>query len=603
MNYIFRSILLLLCVCQFPVNGCGVAFVKLRKPITYFAENYQNPFWGMQKMHLLLEKQHNRGQDGAGIAVMKQEMKPGEGFLERVRYTKPNAIEKVFDYATTDCKVLSSDQNCDYALKKTHRFLGDAYLGHLRYATHSSENESLCQPFLRMHNVMSKCFAIAGNFNMTNTSQLFDDLVYLGLCPTDNSDTQTILEHLAFYLDYNYEHNNARTIDIAKVLRNASQNWDGGYVFACMLGNGDAFLCRDPAGIRTVFWYRDDEVFAAASERAALLGAFSAKPSDIQELKPGHLMIVTRDGDIKEECFAEPLNQRPCSFERIYFSRANDPDIYQERKQLGALLAKRIYDEVNGDLDNAVVTYVPNTGETAFIGLVQELEQLGQKPIRAELLVHKNQKLRTFITGDNARKELVEHIYDVTKGVVKPTDTLVVLDDSIVRGTTLRHSIMKQLMNLQPKRIIFVSSSPIILYPDCYGIDMSQLGRFIGFQAAQELNKERGEEHLLQTIYENCLQQKSLPFNEMKNCVADLYSSFSQKELEQKIASIVRSNMVDWDGELTIIYQSVDNLHKALPQHQGDWVFTGNYPTPGGYKVLNNSYIQWYEGNSELRAY
>lgn len=604
-------------------HECGLALVRLRKPLSYYQEKYNDSGWGARKVCALIEEQRNRGQDGAGLAVMKFDMSPGEPYLYRTRNAESNAVDMLLDTVFTD--IADIDQwNDAGTLKRTVEFLGEIYLGHVRYGTHSNNSVRCCQPYVCKNSVASKTFALAGNFNMSNSRELCEHLVTYGLAPTSESDTQVILELISYCLKQEHirlatrfetVHGKeladliAQEIDIVRVLNNASTSWDGGYVFAGILGNGDSFVCRDPAGIRPGYIYINDEVIAAASERTALVNAFSVDPSHIQELQPAHVLVIKKDGSYKQDQFTQPLPLRPCSFERIYFSRSNDPAIYAERKTLGKNLAPRILQELGNDIEHAIFTYIPNSSETAFIGLVEELNRLvyeqginrKQHAVRVEKLVHKNQRLRTFIANDTNRRNLVARLYTMTKGIVKPTDTLVVLDDSIVRGTTLRESIIRELILLNPKRIIFISSAPPVMYPDCYGIDMSQLGRFIAFQAALELLKECGNESLLEELYTQCMSQKDLHPCQMINYVQELYKNFTLEEISAKIAQIITPTS-EWAKKITIIYQTIDGLHTAMPDYSGDWYFTGNYPTPGGYKVLNTSYLQWYQG-LDRRAY
>lgn len=632
-------------------HECGLAVVRLRQPLSYYRQRYGDPTWGLKRLYLLMEKQHNRGQDGAGVAVVKFDMPPGEEYLHRARSEKHNAIERVFDEVMADVRALSDhelDTLPESELKSRCEYLGELYLGHLRYGTYSGHSKAFCHPFVRKNNTASRNLAIAGNFNMTNSRELFQRLVEFGLNPVGDSDTQVILERLGFCLDREHDYlestigpesfRNLRgreladavsnELNIRRILTKASEDWDGGYVFAGLLGNGDAFVCRDPAGIRPGFFYMDDEVVAVASERVAIATVFDIPPEKIEPIKPGHVLVIKRHGIPRQEPFHDPLPLRQCTFERIYFSRGNDPDIYEERKSLGRNLAQRLYDALGQSLDDAVFSYIPNTAEPAYVGLTEEIdhinrarrvEQLWQRiqqgdvtrddlagvlngRPRTEKVAHKDQRLRTFITHDAARRSLVRHVYDITRGVVKPDDTLVVVDDSIVRGTTLRESIITMLSRLNPRRILIVSSAPPIMYPDCYGIDMSQLGRFIAFEAAVALLRERGDESILDQVQERCLAQAEKPADKHVNHVAEIYDRFSLDELSAKIAQLVRPPEIPWRGEIEIIYQTIEGLLAAMPAHTGDWYFTGRYPTPGGYKVLNTAYLNW-RRQSEVRAY
>jgi amidophosphoribosyltransferase len=633
-------------------HECGLAFVRLRKPLSWFQSERQDPLWGLRKLYLLMEKQHNRGQDGAGVACVKFDMPPGDAFLERERTAKRNPIERLFDEALAPAAELDDGELNTLPpaeLKRRFRMLGEVLLGHLRYGTHSGRSSSMCHPYLRRSNSESRSIAMAGNFNLTNSNQLFAKLVEYGLHPVGDSDTGVVLEKIGYFLDREHTHLEStmgegsfmnlqgatlaaevsRQLDVARILRRATAEFDGGYVFAGILGNGDSFICRDPAGIRPGFYLVLDECIAVASERAALSTVFNVDPRDIEPIPPGHALIVKRDGTHALEQFAEPTAVRQCTFERIYFSRGNDPAIYRERKQLGRNLAPRVVELLDGDLERAVFGFIPNTSETSYLGLLEALDEEKRRAageaiwkmveagratresihaalagrVRGEKVAHKDQRLRTFITHDAARKDLVNHIYDITRGTVFPDDTLVVIDDSIVRGTTLRESIITMLARLNPRRIVVASSSPPIMYPDCYGIDMSQLGRFIAFEAAVGLARERGHAAVLDEIEAKCKEQAGLPAERMKNHVAMLYGLFSLGEIEGKVAQLIRSKSLLWAGSIHVIYQSVEGLRSAMPEHTGDWYFTGEYPTPGGYRVLNTAYLNWRRGADGARAY
>ena len=632
-------------------HECGLALVRLRQPLSYYRDRYRDPAWGLRKLYLLMEKQHNRGQDGAGLAVVKLGMPPGEKYLLRIRSAKHNAIERIFDVVMSGTDAIGSKRSApldDRALKHRCEFLGEVYLGHLRYGTHSANRVANCHPLVRKNNTASRNLAIAGNFNMTNSADLFRQLVDYGLNPVGESDTQVILERIGYFLDREHDYLAASMgpgsfrglegrllaeqisgdLNLTRVLSKASEGWDGGYAFAALLGNGDAFACRDPAGIRPGFFHIDEEVVAMASERAALANVFDVDPHSVEPIKPGHVLVIKGDGRVTNERFTEPLELRQCTFERIYFSRGNDPDIYRERKTLGKFLAPRVLETIDEDLEHAVFSFIPNTAESAFVGLTEEidhlarlrhterlwekvksgmfqradLEQLVNGHVRSEKIAHKDQRLRTFITHDDTRRDLVTHIYDITRGIVQADDTLVVLDDSIVRGTTLRESIITILSRLNPKRILIVSSSPPIMYPDCYGIDMSVLGRFIAFEAAVGLIRDQGEQAVLDEVEERCLEQVDLPAHKMVNHVATIYDRFSLEELSAKVAELVRPKQLGWTGRVDIMYQTVADLQRAMPEHTGDWYFTGRYPTPGGYRVLNTSYLNW-RRSADVRAY
>ena len=632
-------------------HECGLALVRLRQGLSHYCQRYSDPAWGLRKLYLMMEKQHNRGQDGAGVATVKFDMPPGVDFVKRIRSDKHNALERVFDIVMADVNRLSTKRLqslSEQDLKRRCTFLGEATIGHLRYGTHSGQSVSNCHPFIRRNNTASRNLVIAGNFNMTNSTELFEQLVEWGLNPVGDSDTQVILERLGYCLDREHEHLRStmgpdslhglegralaqeisNQIDLVRMLTKASENWDGGYMFVGLIGNGDAFACRDPAGIRPGFFYLDEEVLAVASERAALANVFDVEPDQIEPIRPGHILVIKRDGRIEHKVFTAPLALRQCSFERIYFSRGNDPDIYQERKALGRNLASRVLHALDGDIEHAVFSYIPNTADAAYRGLVEEVdsqnrirsidelwsrieagnasrsdvERLCNGRPRTERVAHKDQRLRTFITHDAARRDLVSHIYDVTRGVVNSDDTLVVVDDSIVRGTTLRESIITMLSRLNPQRIIIVSSAPPIMYPDCYGIDMSQLGRFIAFEAAIALLEESGQEQLLDEVQDRCESQADLAPSQMVNHVAAIYDGFTLEKLSAKIAQLVRPPALRWSGDVQVIYQSVQGLRSAIPAHRGDWYFTGDYPTPGGYKVLNTSFLNW-RAACDARAY
>lgn len=628
-------------------HECGLAFVRLKRPPSWYAEHRGDAAWGMRRLHLLMQKQRNRGQDGAGIAVVKFDMPPGAHFLRRLRSSRDNAIERVFAATAGDLRKITPDMN-DVMMRCTADFLGDAYIGHLRYGTHSGHGITHCHPLLRKDNTASKNLAVAGNFNMTNSPELFQRLLDYGLSPVGDSDTQVVLERIGYCLDL--EHRQLRStmgpgsflslegreladaiereLDIARVLRRAAEDWDGGWLFAGLLGSGDAFVFRDPSGIRPGYWYEDDDVVAAASERAPLASIFKTSPSHVTAIEPGHALIVRRDGTTWTERCAPERPARHCTFEQIYFSRGNDPEIYEQRKELGRRLASPLLDLVDNDVEHTVYSFIPNTAETAYYGLVEETQRLSSAKqadliwaeveagtltraqvqtlttpmVRAEKVAHKDQRLRTFITQDNARSDLVAHVYDITPGVVRPEDTLIVLDDSIVRGTTLRESIVTILSRLDPKEIVVASSAPPIMYPDCYGIDMSQLDRFIAFQAAIALVEERGDSELLDEVEAACRAEANSPPERMSNHVRRIYDSCSPQALAGKIAELVRPAGLPWKGRLSVLYQTVEDLHAAMPGHTGDWYFTGDYPTPGGLRVLNRAYLNWREGSSS-RAY
>ena len=627
-------------------HECGIALIRLKKPIQYFIDNYGSAFYGVNKLHLLMEKQHNRGQDGAGVANIKLDMRPGERYISRVRSVQKAPIQDIFDQINLKFKDLydanpDSIQDVDF-LKRNVGFTGELFLGHLRYGTFGRNSKESCHPFLRQNNWITRNLVVAGNFNLTNVDELFDVLLNVGQHPKEKSDTVTVLEKIGHFLDVENDelYNDfkseglsndevyakiANEIGIEKILKKASEDWDGGYTMAGLLGHGDAFVLRDPSGIRPAFWFENDEVCVVASERPAIQTAFNVQVEDVNELTPGHALIIKKNGAVKETLINEPNEPRKCSFERIYFSRGSDKDIYTERKALGKLIVPPVLETINHDLDNTVFSFIPNTAEISFYGLVKGLDQhlnekkiaqiqaLGSNPTeeeiqkvirqraRIEKIAIKDAKLRTFITQDDSRDDLVSHIYDITYGGIRADqDNLVVIDDSIVRGTTLRKSIFKILDRLKPKKIVIVSSAPQIRYPDCYGIDMAKLGDFIAFNAAIALLKERGMEQVIEDVYTKSLGQMDLPKEEVINFVKEIYSPFKPEEISAKISELLTPN--DMKSPVEIVFQSIENLHKACPNNTGDWYFTGNYPTPGGNKVVNKAFINWKENRNE-RAY
>lgn len=593
-----------------------------------------------------MEKQHNRGQDGAGIATIKLDMKPGSRYISRYRAMGAKAVSEIFEYVQK--KFVDVQENTPELLadaqwlKENISFTGEVLMGHLRYGTHGKNSIESCHPFLRQNNWMTRNLVVSGNFNMTNVDELLEQLYELGQHPKEKADTVTVLEKIGHFLDVEnqeiFDSYNAKglsnveitqkiaeELDVANILRRSAKTWDGGYTISGIIGHGDAFVMRDPAGIRPAFYYADDEVLVVASERPAIQTAFNVPIAAVKEIQPGHALIVKKNGRISEEQFIEPLEQKSCSFERIYFSRGSDADIYRERKQLGRLLCPQILSAVNHDLENTVFSFIPNTAEVAFYGLVEglhkhvkqvqkntllnrpdkisdaELEKMLKMAPRVEKIALKDAKLRTFITQDADRGDMVAHVYDTTYGLIKAkTDTLVVLDDSIVRGTTLKQSILRILDRLQPKKIIVVSSAPQIRYPDCYGIDMSKMGEFVAFEAMISLVKEQGKASLIDDTYQACLQAKATGTMKQKNWVQALYALFTDEEISARIAQIVCPAGIN--AEVEVIFQSLDHLHAACPNHMGDWYFSGNYPTPGGNKVVNQAFMNWVEGNNQ-RAY
>jgi amidophosphoribosyltransferase len=627
-------------------HECGIAFIRLLKPLSFYQEKYGTALYGLNKLYLLMEKQHNRGQDGAGIATIKLDVKPGHRYISRYRSMAQNAVADIFGYVQNKFVDIQNEtpelmQDAEW-LKANVSFIGEVLLGHLRYGTHGKNSIENCHPFLRQNNWMTRNLVIAGNFNMTNVDELLEQLYELGQHPKEQADTVTVLEKIGHFLDdenqllfdeYKKEgldnveitHKISENLDIAKILRRSAKNWDGGYAISGIIGNGDAFVLRDPSGIRPAYYYADDEIVVAASERPAIQTAFNIQFKNVQEIKPGHALIVKKDGTVTQEVFREPEEKRACSFERIYFSRGSDAEIYKERKHLGALLCDQILKAVSADLKNTVFSFIPNTAEVSFYGMVEglhsyirnvqkdtlinrkdqlndeELDELLSMSPRVEKLAIKDVKLRTFITQDADRQDMVAHVYDTTYGVIKNhTDTLVAIDDSIVRGTTLKQSIIKIIDRLHPKKIIIVSSAPQIRYPDCYGIDMSKMGQFVAFEAAIQLLKERGLAHIIDEVYEKCKASLLLPKEQIINHVKEIYRPFKQEEISAQITKIITPENIVADVE--VIYQTLDNLHVACPGHKGDWYFSGNYPTPGGNKVVNKAFVNWKEGNNQ-RAY
>ncbi|HEY4322592.1 MAG TPA: amidophosphoribosyltransferase [Mucilaginibacter sp.] len=625
-------------------HECGVAFIRLLKPLSFYQKKYGTALYGINKLYLLMEKQHNRGQDGAGVATIKLDIEPGKRYISRHRSMASNAVADIFEHIQkkfAEIQKNTPEKMADAAwLKDNVSFAGEVLLGHLRYGTHGKNSIESCHPFLRQNNWMTRNLVIAGNFNMTNVDELLQQLYDLGQHPKEKADTVTVLEKIGHFidtenqglfdqykregLDDNIEISKliANDMDVAKILRKSAKNWDGGYTIAGILGHGDAFVMRDPVGIRPAYYYYNDEIVVAASERPAIQTAFNVPIEDIKEIRPGHALIVKKSGKISEDMFSEPLEKKACSFERIYFSRGSDASIYMERKQLGRLLCPQILDCVDNDIKNTVFSYIPNTAEVAFYGMVEgvhkyikkyqkdrllnrddkisdtELEEVLCMAPRVEKIAIKDVKLRTFITQDADRSEMVAHVYDSTYGLIKKdADTLVVLDDSIVRGTTLKQSILKILDRLGPKKIVVVSSAPQIRYPDCYGIDMSRMGEFVAFEAAISLLKEHGKEDIILKVYQQCKESASSPKESVTNYVKAIYEPFTDQQISDRIAKIITPAKINCKVE--VIYQTLDNLHKACPDHAGDWYFSGNYPTPGGNKVVNRAFANWMEGKNQ----
>ena len=626
-------------------HECGISLIRLLKPLEYYKEKYGTAFYGVNKMYLMMEKQHNRGQDGAGFASIKLDMEPGERYMSRVRSIAQQPIQDIFaqinDRINTTLLEHPEYQD-DVAQQKKHiPYIGEVLLGHVRYGTFGKNSIESVHPFLRQNNWMHRNLIVAGNFNMTNVHELFDNLIRIGQHPKELADTVTVMEKIGHFLDdavaklYKQIKKEgfskreaspiiAERLNVAKILRKAAKNFDGGYAMAGLLGHGDSFVLRDPSGIRPTYFYQDDEVVAIASERPAIQTVFNVRYEDIQELDPGKAIIIKKNGEVMLKQILEPKERKACSFERIYFSRGSDKEIYQERKELGKLLYPQILKSIKGDIKNTVFSYIPNTAETSFYGMVKEAQNdlnrqkekqilaIGSKITSAELheilevrpriekVAIKDAKLRTFITQDSSRDDLVAHVYDISYGSVKEGDNLVIIDDSIVRGTTLKKSILGILDRLLPKKIIVVSSAPQIRYPDCYGIDMAKLEDFIAFRAALALHQEKNTMHLVEEIYKKCLNQVSNPDSDIINYVKEFYTPFSTEEISKKIGELLCPEGIK--AEVEIIYQTVESLHQACPKNLGDWYFTGDYPTPGGNRVVNRAFINFFEGKNQ-RAY
>ena len=626
-------------------HECGLALIRLLKPLEFYKKKYGTSSYGLNKLYLMLEKQHNRGQDGAGFASVKLDTSPGERFMHRERSANQNPIQEIFQISNDriinelkNNKVLTDNISIQ---KKIIPHISEVFLGHVRYGTFGKNSKDAVHPFLRQNNWMHRNLIVAGNFNMTNNKELFDNLVLLGQHPKEMSDTVTVMEKIGHFLDNevakiykNLKKQNVskieaspiieESLDIPRILKKASEDWDGGFVIGGMLGHGDAFVIRDPAGIRPAFYYMDDEVVVIASERPVIQTVFNTNFKEIKEINPGDCLVVKKSGQIQIKNVIAPVEKKACSFERIYFSRGSDKEIYNERKQLGSLLFPQILKAIEYDLENSVFSYIPNTAEVSFYGMVQKAqdymnrdaekkiinegekiskeklrELLSQRP-RIEKVAIKDAKLRTFITDDLNRDELVRHVYDVTYGSIKKSDNLVIIDDSIVRGTTLQKSIIKMLDRLSPKKIIIVSSAPQIRYPDCYGIDMAKMTDLIAFRAVIELLKENNKENTIKEVYKKCLLENKKEVSKIKNIVKEIYEPYSDEQISRKISLILKEK--DINAEVEVVYQSIENLHLACPENLGDWYFSGEYPTPGGNRVVNQAFINYYEGSSK-RAY
>jgi amidophosphoribosyltransferase len=626
-------------------HECGIALIRLLKPLEFYKEKYGTAFYGIQKMYLLMEKQHNRGQDGAGFASIKMDVEPGERYISRVRSNHAQPIQDVFKQINDRIneEMVAHPEYADDVpkLKANIPYIGELFLGHVRYGTFGKNSIESVHPFLRQSNWMHRNLILAGNFNMTNVKELFQNLVELGQHPKEMADTVTVMEKIGHFLDKEvmqlYQDCKleglskreaspviAERLDVAKILARSSKNLDGGYAMAGLLGHGDAFVFRDPAGIRPAYYYQDDEIVVVASERPVIQTVFNVPFDKVKEIDPGSALIIKKNGDVSMKEILTPTVKKACSFERIYFSRGSDAEIYQERKNLGKLILPAVLESIDNDTDNTVFSYIPNTAETSFYGLVEAaqdflnqrkknyilqnkdllneetLEKLLSVKIRTEKVAIKDAKLRTFITEDSSRDDLVAHVYDVTYGVIKPTDNLVIIDDSIVRGTTLKMSIIKMMDRLNPKRIVIVSSAPQIRFPDCYGIDMAKLEGLVAFKAALELLKERNLYHVVDEVYAKCKAQENYNDNDVVNYVTAIYEPFTPQEVSNKIAELLSSP--DINAEIKIIFQTVEDLHIACPKNLGDWYFTGDYPTPGGNRVVNRAFMNFYEGK-DARAY
>lgn len=633
-------------------HECGIALVRLLKPLSYYQEKYGSPLWGFTKLFLLMEKQHNRGQDGAGVACVKLDVPPGEPYMYRERCVKSNPLDKIFKSLLEGYneKVGTGQIHPEFADTVKHHFDfgGELLMGHLRYGTSGGYNISSCHPYFRRSSWPTRNLALCGNFNMTNTAELNSSLIAMGQHPVFATDTQALLEKIGFFLDEEHEDlyrqlraqnlpGNEITrrindeIDVARVITRSSTKWDGGYALVGMIGNGDAFVARDPSGIRPCHYFQNDEVIAFASERAPLMTVFDLSLDQVKEVEPGNVVVIKKRGDVSVSRFREEMPRASCSFERIYFSRGNDIDIYRERKALGARLADQIIRAVDDDFGRAVFSFIPNTSEIAYYGLMDQLRVRRRDEVkeaimkasaagtltesliddlilrnwpRAEKVVSKDIKIRTFIGQETMRNQLASHVYDISYGCLRPgEDALVCVDDSIVRGTTLRRSILRILSRLNPRKIVIASTAPQIRYPDCYGIDMSELGKFIAFEAAVGLLKESGKADLLEEVYRLCRSEVAKPNGTaLTNHVRKIYEPFTAEQISGRIADLVRPKNVEWKGDIQVIYQTIENLHIAVPNHPGDWYFTGKYPTPGGYRVVNQAFMNYFE-KSEGRSY
>jgi len=635
---------------DFLKHECGIAMIRLLKPIAYYQEKYGTPLYGFNQLFLLMEKQHNRGQDGAGIGCVKLNVAPGQPYMARDRSIKTNSLSRIFK-GQLDAYQKMVDKGVIHpefpqTVKDRFDFGGEILMGHLRYGTSGVYSAKNCHPFVRESNWPTKNLMLAGNFTITNEKDINNALIDRGQHPIFGTDTQAVLEEIGFHLDEAHDaiYHKMRDqnidgrripgiiseeLDPIRILKSSTEGWDGGYTIAGLIGNGDAFVMRDPQGIRPCFYFQNDEVIAFASERVALMTIFDQPIENVCELEPGTATVIKSNGSIYCERFTEPRPITPCSFERIYFSRGNDAEIYRERKALGGALLEQVVESIDNNFADSVFSFVPNTAEVAYYGLLDAVREHRRDEVKAEILkaqaegsldealldklilnnwprgekiAHKDIKLRTFISQEEGRAKLVSHVYDITYGIVKEKDCLVCIDDSIVRGTTLKESILKILSRTKPRKIVVASTAPQIRYPDCYGIDMSELGKFIAFKAAVELVKEEGSSSLLKEVYQDCVAQAGKPATEMVNHVKRIYDRYTDEQISAKIAELVYPKDIPWTGDLDIVFLPVEKMREAISTHNGDWYFTGNYPTPGGYSTLNRAFINYYE-NKVGRAY
>ena len=629
---------------DFLTHECGIAAVRLRKPLAYYYDRYGTNLWGLNKLFLLMEKQRNRGQDGTGIGCVKLDMPIGQPYVQRRRGVEKDALSEIFRKETKDCYKMSRKGLMDHkdpvSVKKHFDFGGEILIGHLRYGTSGEFDVGCCHPYLRRSNWPTRTLMVMGNFNMTNAAELNEVLIDRGQHPVFGTDTQTVLEEIGYHLDEHHtdlyrrlrdegvpgEEMPARisaALDVPKLVAESAAAWDGGYAICGVIGNGDMFVMRDPHGIRPCHMLITDEVIAFSSERVPLMTVFEADASEVRAVDPGSMITIKSDGTISDSAFAPPQKYTPCSFEKIYFSRGNDPQIYRERKAMGAALVPQVVESIGGAFEKTIFSFIPNTAETAYYGLMDGLRLFRRQEVRSSILqasaegiltpelvddlilrnwpkgekvAHKDIKMRTFISQEKGRDQMVSHVYDITYGVVKPGDYLVALDDSIVRGTTLKQSILKILARTKPSKIVVCSTAPQIRYPDCYGIDMSELGKFIAFAAAVALHRRAGRQSLLDQVYDACQAELKLPAKDRRNCVQAIYEAFTAEEISAEVSRMVYPEGIDWDGEVEVIFQTIENLHASIKGNCGDWYFTGNYPTPGGYAMVNRAYLRWYEG-------